>query len=135
MNFIEDYCGILMSLEAERPDLYSLFAKKLELFKNDDDEELILRHYQVIRKLYLPYTQEGIFPINDMNPFNLFKDFIKGVDFKGRKNPKQEFLLLDRSTFGLYTKLKGLKSEINWISGRNKFRNSIENQVKIKYQF
>lgn len=134
-DFIVDYTGLMMTLENERPDIYSLIAKKLDMFKPDEDEETLSRHYDIIKTLYMPYTKEGTHPITELNPFQLFKDFVKDIDFKGRKSPRQEFLLLDRSTFGLYTKLKGWRSEINWLEGRNKFRNSIENEVKFKYQF
>lgn len=134
-DFLVDYCGMQMALETERPDLYAIIAKKLQLFKEEDDDEIIASHYEIIRELYAPYTMEGTGPISDINPFELFKEFFKNMDFKGRKSPRQEFLLLDRSTFGMYTKVKGWKSNINWVAGRNKFRNSIENEVKFKYQF
>ncbi|MBC7427321.1 MAG: AarF/ABC1/UbiB kinase family protein [Bacteriovorax sp.] len=134
-DFVVDYAGLLMSLEEKRVDIYSTISKKLQLFKEDDEDELIIRHFNMIHDLYIPYTVDGIHTIAEVNPFHLFKDFIKDLNFKGRKSPRQEFLLLDRSTFGLYTKLKGWKSQINWVEGRNKFRNSIENEVKFKYQF
>ena len=134
-DFVVDYAGLIMSLEENRSDIYTAIAKKLQMFKEFDEDELISRHFELIRNLYLPYTLEGINSITEINPFLLFKDFIKGLDFRGRKSPRQEFLLLDRSTFGLYTKLKVWKSQINWLDGRNKFRNSIENEVKFKYQF
>lgn len=134
-DFIVDYAGLLMSMEENRLDIYSLIAKKLDMFKPDEDEDTLARHFEIIKTLYVPYTSEGVHTITELNPFQLFKDFIKDIDFKGRKSPRQEFLLLDRSTFGLYTKLKGWRSQINWVEGRNKFRNSIENEVKFKYQF
>lgn len=134
-DFVTDYAGLMMSLEENRRDIYSIIAKRLKIFKEDENEELIAKHFIMIRDLYLPYTRPGVHGIMEINPFHLLKDFIKDIDFKGRKSPRREFLLLDRSTFGLYTKLKGWKSEINWLEGRNKFRNSIENEVKFKYQF
>lgn len=134
-DFIVDYAGLLMSLEEDRLDIYSTIAKKLDMFKPDDEDEMLARHYKLIKDLYQPYTVSGTHAINDINPFQLFKDFVKDINFKGRKSPRQEFLMLDRSTFGLFAKLKGWRSEINWIEGRNKFRNSIENEVKFKYQF
>lgn len=133
-DFVVDYVGLLMSLESNRVDIYSTIAKKLNMFRDEEEAELIAKHFILIRDLYEPYTLEGLAPISAINPFHLFKDFLKDVKFKGRKSPRQEFLLLDRSTFGLYAKLKGWKSEINWVNGRNKFRNSIENEVKFKYQ-
>lgn len=134
-DFIVDYAGLLMSMEENRLDIYSVIAKKLDMFKPDEDEDTLARHFEIIKTIYVPYTSEGVHTITELNPFQLFKDFIRDIDFKGRKSPRQEFLLLDRSTFGLYTKLKGWRSQINWVEGRNKFRNSIENEVKFKYQF
>ncbi len=134
-DFIVDYCGLLMALEEDRLDHYIVISKRLHFFKEDEPEEMIKRHFEMIKSLYAPYTMPGTHPIEAINPFDLFKDFFKDLDFKGRKSPRQEFLLLDRSTFGLYAKLKGWRSQINWLSGRNKFRNSVENEVKFKYQF
>lgn len=135
LDFIVDYCGLLMSLEENRLDHYIVIAKKLHFFREDEPQETVARHFEMIKSLYAPYIKEGTHPISEINPFDLFKDFFKDFDMKGRKSPRQEFLLLDRSTFGLYAKLKGWRSEINWLEGRNKFRNSIENEVKFKYQF
>lgn len=134
-DFVVDYAGLLMALEEDRLDIYSTIAKKLDMFKQDEEEEILARHYKLIKDLYQPYTIAGTHAINDINPFQLFKDFVKDINFKGRKSPRQEFLMLDRSTFGLFAKLRGWRSEINWTHGRNKFRNSIENEVKFKYQF
>jgi aarF domain-containing kinase len=134
-DFVVDYAGLLMSLEEDRLDIYSSIAKKLDMFKPDEEEEMLARHYKLIKDLYQPYTVAGTHAISDINPFQLFKEFVKDINFKGRKSPRQEFLMLDRSTFGLFAKLKGWRSEINWVEGRNKFRNSIENEVKFKYQF
>lgn len=134
-DFVVDYAGLLMALEEDRLDIYSKIAKKLDMFKQDEEQEMLARHFKLIKDLYEPYTVPGTHPISDLNPFQLFKDFVKDINFKGRKSPRQEFLMLDRATFGLFAKLKGWRSEINWIEGRNKFRNSIENEVKFKYQF
>lgn len=134
-DFVVDYVGLLMALEENRLDLYSMIAKKLDMFKPDEEEEILARHFKLIKDLYEPYTVAGTHAITEINPFQLFKDFVKDINFKGRKSPRQEFLMLDRSTFGLFAKLKGWRSEINWLEGRNKFRNSIENEVKFKYQF
>jgi aarF domain-containing kinase len=134
-DFVVDYAGLLMALEEDRLDIYSTIAKKLDMFKPDEEDEMLARHFKLIKDLYEPYTVAGTHPISDLNPFQLFKDFLKDINFKGRKSPRQEFLMLDRATFGLFAKLKGWRSEINWMEGRNKFRNSIENEVKFKYQF
>ena len=134
-DFVVDYAGLLMAMEEDRMDIYSMIAKSLDMFKQDEEEEILSRHFKLIQDLYRPYTVAGTHAISDINPFQLFKDFVKDINFKGRKSPRQEFLMLDRSTFGLFTKLKSWKSEINWLEGRNKYRSTIDNEVKFKYQF
>jgi aarF domain-containing kinase len=134
-EFIIDYAALIMALEQDRLDIYKIVGKKVALFKQDEESAVIQRHYEMLRVLYKPYTLEGVQGITEINPFNLLKDFIKDIDFKGRKSPRNEFILLDRSNFGLYTKLKAWGSQINWLKGRNKFRNSIENEVKLFYPF
>ncbi|MDO9183295.1 MAG: AarF/ABC1/UbiB kinase family protein [Bacteriovorax sp.] len=133
-EFISDYCDLMMSLEENNSVKYGILCKKLEIFKVDEKEDFMLQHFLLIQEIYLPYIRPGIFPVVPISPFALFKELIGKVDFKGRSSPKREFLLLDRSTFGLYTKLLTWKSEIDWLYGKNTFRNSIENEVKSKYQ-
>jgi predicted unusual protein kinase regulating ubiquinone biosynthesis (AarF/ABC1/UbiB family) len=134
-EFIFDYCLLNMALEKNRLDIYSDVGKKVGIFKPDEEPSFIKRHFEMIKDLYLPYTKTGVHGITELNPFNLFKDFVKDIDFRGRVSPRKEFLLLDRSNFGLYTKLKAWRSQINWIEGRNKFRNSIENEVNTEFDF
>ena len=134
-DFICDYCATMMALEENSLELYSSVCKKLEIFKQDESSELIEQHFALIQSIYLPYVQSGKFAVVPISPFELFKEFIGKIDFKGRSSPRKEFLLLDRSTFGLYTKLKAWKSEVDWVYGKNKFRNSVENEVKLKNKF
>ncbi len=132
-DFLNDYCALLISLEINSFTLYVNICKKLLIFKENEETDLMQQHFNLIKKLYLPYVQEGVFKVNLINPYELFKDLLEQIDFNGRQAPRNEFLLLDRSTFGLYTKLKAWNAEIDWQKGQNKFRNSIENEVKIKY--
>ena len=131
-EFLMDYCALFLSLELDHPRLYEKVTKKLDIFEEKDSFELIKKHFKLIQDLYLPYNASGIRPITEANPVVVIREFLKDIELSGRKSPRQEFLLLDRSTFGLYTKLKAWKSQINWLHGRNKFRNSLENEVKIK---
>ena len=131
-EFLIDYCHLMMTLEENIPDKYFELCKKLSIFKADEDVNLMQTHFELIKKLYLPYSRPGIFAVIPINPFEHFKDFIGQVKFKGRASPRREFLLLDRATFGLYTKLMAWNSQIDWVKGKNKFRISIENEVKLK---
>lgn len=134
-EFIQDYCQLMMALEEDSFEEYSFLCKKLEIFKSDETQELREQHFALIKKIYLPYVQPGRFAVFPINPYELFKEMIGKIDFKGRSSPRREFLLLDRSTFGLYIKLKAWKSEVDWVYGKNTFRNSVENEVKLRNQF
>ncbi len=134
LEFIQDYCSLMMALEEDTFEAYKEISKKLEIFKADESQEVMHQHFILIQKIYLPYLQPGQFPVVAISPFELFKDLIDKIELKGRASPRREFLLLDRSTLGLYTKLKAWKSEVDWLHGKNKFRISIENKVKLKNQ-
>lgn len=110
-DFVIDYAGLLMALEEDRLDIYSTIAKKLDMFKPDEEDEILTRHYNLIKDLYQPYTVSGTHAISDINPFQLFKEFVKDINFKGRKSPRQEFLMLDRSTFGFIREIKKLEMQ------------------------
>jgi len=133
-DFRMDYCLLFFALENGDQALYEKISKKFNIFKQDEKEELITKHFEIFKNLYAPYAEPGIRPITPSNPLDMIRELFKDLELKGRKSPRQEFLLLDRSTFGLYTKLKGWQSQINWIQGRNKFRNSIENEVKLTHK-
>ena len=122
----------MMSLEENNFKQYCHLCQKLLIFKIDEHVDLMAQHFELIKSLYLPYTQPGTFAVAPINPYEHFKKFIAQIDFKGRTSPRSEFLLLDRATFGLYTKLMGWNSQIDWVKGKNTFRNSIENKVKLK---
>jgi aarF domain-containing kinase len=134
-DFIFDYCHLILAIEQNSFESYCALSKKLDIFKNDEELELMQEHFALIQKIYLPYQKPGKFSVVPMNPFQLFKDMLAKIEFKGRTSPRKEFLLLDRSIFGLYTKLKAWKSEIEWLEAQNTFRNSIENKVKSSYKF
>ena len=56
--------------------------------------------------------------------------FVKKVNLKGRKAPREEFLLLDRSNLGLYTKLKYWGSEIDWLTSKHEAWNAFNDKTK-----
>ena len=132
-EFILDYCHLILTIEHNSFEKYCLLCKKLEIFKPDESFELMDEHFSLIKNIYHPYTCSGKFSVVPLSPFQLFKEMVSKIEFKGRTSPRREFLLLNRSTFGLYTKLKAWKSEVDWLYGQNKFRNSIENKVKLNY--
>ena len=88
-------------------------------FLTEEKDNLIEEHFKIISELYLPYTKEGIYGVDKRNPFQMIEGFVKSVDLKGRQTPREEFVLLDRSNLGFYTKVKYLESEIDWLSSKH----------------
>ena len=86
---------------------------------DEADIPLIREHFKIISELYLPYIKEGIYPVDQRNPFKMIEGFVKSVNLKGRQTPREEFVLLDRSNLGFYTKLKYLGSKIDWLTSKH----------------
>ena len=107
--------------------------ENLGIFVEKDPHDLFERHFELIIETYRPYTVEGSFPLNEVNPFHTVKNFIKSIDLAKRKFPREEFLLLDRSTLGLFLKLKKWNSHVNWVDSMKKYRGALdlENRKKI----
>lgn len=119
-EFIQLYVELLKSIEDNQLEEYRRIMLALGFFEPTDNQVLFENHFEMIKKLYLPYTQPGMRSIIKLNPFELIQDFMKGVSIKGRKAPREEFLLLDRANLGLYSKLKSWGSVIDWTNLRNK---------------
>ncbi len=121
-EFIRSYVRLLNAVEIDDYQLYEKHGHNLGLFMNGDTLDLKERHFEMIKKLYLPYTRQGRFAVPDHNPFELLKDFVGGMSIKGRKGPMPEFLLLDRANLGFYTKIRKLGGRIDWTTSRDKYR-------------
>lgn len=121
-DFIRSYVRLLYAVEVDDYESYEHYGLALGLFMTSDNHELKEKHFEMIKKLYLPYTREGHFPVPEHNPFELLKDFVGGVSIKGRKGPRPEFLLLDRANLGFYTKIRKLGGVIDWTTSRDKYR-------------
>ncbi len=118
-EFIKHYIDIIRSIEIQDFDLYQKSIRYLGYLENEEDTPLLKEHFKLISDLYLPYTKKGLHPIHPQNPFRMVDSFVKKVNLKGRKAPREEFLLLDRSNLGLYTKLKYWGSEIDWLTSKH----------------
>ncbi len=121
-EFVRDYTLLLRSLENRSFEDYRAWMKRMGYFTDEDGDDIIREHYTMIGELYWPHTEAGVFALQSQNPFEQARSFIKKVSIKGRKAPRPEFILLDRSNIGLYTKLKAWRSEIDWISARDRYR-------------
>ena len=114
-EFIDSYIKLIQSIENKDFESYRKTIQYVGFLTDDADIPLIREHFKIISDLYLPYTKKGIYSVDKRNPFKMIEGFVKSVNLKGRKTPREEFLLLDRSNLGFYTKVKYLESEINWL--------------------
>ncbi len=128
-EFLIDYCTLILAVEINDFTLYKLACEKLNFFTQDEPIETVTLHYQMVKNLYGPYLKEGVYAVVDLNPLKLLKEFTDNVNMKGRESPKREFLLLDRSNLGLFTKLKYWGAEVDWQKGNRLYRKVIEDKV------
>ena len=119
-EFIKNYIQLIKSIENNDFKNYKNTIQHLGFMSDEKHQNALERHFDLIREIYLPYTKEGIHPVDEKNPFKMLEGFIKTIDLKGISCPREEFLLLDRSNLGLYTKLKYLGCSIDWTSSKNK---------------
>lgn len=124
-GFLGLHRELISSLEDQQVNRYADVMIELGFFRADDwskDQGRLIRdHFKMISELFLPYCQEGKFPVNRVNPFDSAKNFISQVDLKGRSAPRSEFVHLDRAVLGLYSKLRAWESSIDWVSSRRKY--------------
>jgi hypothetical protein len=115
-DFVSDYIELLQSIEAKELKRYRKVLLSFGFFDENDPEQLFSDHLDMVHNLYRPYIREGKNAIPGVNPLDLVKGFVDKIDLKGRKSPREEFLLLDRAHLGLYTKLRGWQAAIDWVT-------------------
>jgi predicted unusual protein kinase regulating ubiquinone biosynthesis (AarF/ABC1/UbiB family) len=121
-HFVKDYILLLRSIEEKRPQDYKQSMRAFGFFRDTDSDKLIQSHYELIGELYWPYIKPGIYGMKNVNPYDQLKPFLKEIDLKNRQAPQREFVLLDRTHIGLFSKLKAWQSQIDWVSSREKYR-------------
>lgn len=126
-DFIKNYIFILRAAEKNDLELYRKYAIELQIFDENEPVETVKRHFDLVKKIYLPYTLEGSYAISDVNPVKLVSDFIKTINLRGRKAPLKEFLMLDRANLGIYSKIKGWNAEVDWVTSKEKYWSEHEN--------
>jgi len=129
-GFVKRYAAILLAMEENDFLLYKKVIIDLGVFLEGDSEDLFRRHFELVKETYNPYTKEGSYALLEVNPFQKVKDFLKTVDLKKRKFPREEFFLLDRSTLGLFLKLRRWGSRVNWVKSMKKFRGPLDLEIK-----
>jgi predicted unusual protein kinase regulating ubiquinone biosynthesis (AarF/ABC1/UbiB family) len=121
-DFVKEYIDLLRTIEERRPEDYQQAMKQFGFFRDADSDALIRSHYQLIGSLYWPYTRPGVFPLTIVNPFEQLKPLLKKIDMKDRQAPRREFVLLDRTHLGLFSKLKAWQAQIDWVTSRKYYR-------------
>lgn len=116
VDFVKDYILLLKSIESKDLELYRSVLLRFGFFDSNDSEQLFRDHLNMVYDLYKPYIKEGKHAIPMVNPMDLVKGFVDKIELKGRKSPREEFLLLDRAHLGLYTKLRGWQAKIDWVT-------------------
>ncbi len=117
-DFVSLYKDLLTSTENRDLELYRRVLLDFGFFDEDDDISLFKRHMEMIADLYEPYNRPGKYGVPKVNPFEQVKAFADFIDLKGRRTPREEFLLLDRAHLGMYTKIKGWESKIDWMTSK-----------------
>lgn len=132
-TFVNHYALMNHAIEIDDVELFNHAATYLGLAHPDDSEEHFQKTYEFACKIYHPYLEPGKYRVEDLNPFKIFHNFFMSIDLKGRKSPRQEFFLLDRSLLGLFTKLKHWNSQVDWEYGRKKYRYPVSSKAYEDY--
>lgn len=131
--FINAYALLTYSIREENLDLFKRSLFELNIIREEDSPELISQFYYTAQKIYLPYTKEGIYAPDKINPVNFVSDLFQQVKtLKNRPTPHQDFVLLDRANLGIFTKLRSWESAINWQNGIKLYQTEAE-QKAINY--
>ena len=127
--FVRLYIDLLQSIEREDLERYREVLLTFGFFEETDNRELFENHLKMVSNLYRPYIRPGKHKIPSVNPLDLVKGFVDNIELKGRKSPREEFLLLDRSHLGLYTKLRGWQAKIDWLTTKEEGWSEYENVI------
>jgi aarF domain-containing kinase len=120
-DFIRNYISSIKSVFEGDFQQFKFHMIDFGIFKKDVSEDQLFKCFELLNEYVGPYSQEGIFPIRNVNPFKSFLDFAKSIPFKHRGVPHKNFVLLDRANLGMYMKLKKWGSDIDWSSPRKKY--------------
>lgn len=125
-NFVKSYIDLLESIEEKNLPRYKKTLIDFGFFDESDSDKLFNDHLDMVFKLYAPFLKKGKHGIEKENPFDMVKGFVNSIELKGRNTPREEFLLLDRTHLGLYTKVKQWHAQIDWLTSKHKEWNQYE---------
>lgn len=134
-EFVEDYCMLQYSVEIDDKNIYRQAAKKLQVLQDGDSDEFVETHFNLVKKIYGPYTKPGIYQADYPNALGMIRDFVGNVTWKERPSPRQELVLLDRNNIGLFMKLKVWNPRVDWVGLRDKWRAPVLESAKKRYNF
>jgi len=119
-EFVQNYIDLLMAIADRDLEKYKSALLKFGFFEEEDEDSLFSDHLHMIHDLYSPFNRVGKHKVPERNPMDLLKGFVDKIDLKGRKSPREEFLLLDRAHLGLYTKIRQWNAQIDWVGPKLK---------------
>lgn len=129
-DFVMAYALLTHSLRKENKNLFIKALVFLGVIQPDDNNELIDQFFNTAKRIYLPYTKEGVYAPDKFNPVQLISGLIDGVrSLKNRPTPHEDFLMLDRSNIGIFTKLRSWQSKIDWQEGIVKYQSPTEEEA------
>lgn len=132
-DFIMAYSLLTYSIRNNKKDLFHKALLSLGVITKEDSDELIEHFLETAKSIYLPYTKEGCYAPEKINPIDFVSNLFKRVKtLKNRPTPHQDFVLLDRANIGIFTKLRALEAKIDWLNGIQKYQAPKE-EIAIKY--
>ncbi|MCB0348918.1 MAG: AarF/ABC1/UbiB kinase family protein [Bdellovibrionales bacterium] len=132
-DFVEDYCMLQYSVEVDDINIYKKAAKNLRVLQDGDTEDFIQTHFDLVKKIYSPYIQPGVYQAQYPNALGMIRDFVTDISWKNRPSPRQELVLLDRNNIGLFMKLKAWNPKVDWVGLRDKWRAPVLESAKRRY--
>ncbi len=117
-DFIHWYSVLCYSMRMQDKNTFKTAVINLGINQESDADTELNKSYYLIEQIYKPFLHEGAYPIQNLNPFGLVKDYILSINLEKKKTVREEFIMLDRSNIGLFTKLKNWQASVDWHKGR-----------------
>ena len=132
-DFIHWYSLLCLSVRNLDKKIFRDCVINLGINEEFDSNEEIEKSFNLVADIYKPFLADGKYPIEDLNPFRLIKEYVSSINLEGRKAAREEFIMLDRANIGLFTKIKKWKASINWKNGRDLYQIQSENNALETY--
>jgi predicted unusual protein kinase regulating ubiquinone biosynthesis (AarF/ABC1/UbiB family) len=132
-DFLHWYSLLCFSVRNVDKKIFRDCVINLGINEEQDSMQEIDKSFNLVADIYKPFLADGKYPIEDLNPFRLIKDYVSSIKLEGRKAAREEFIMLDRANIGLFTKIKKWKSSINWKAGRDRYQIQSENTALKNY--